>query len=165
MCASAPMSDEPDLERALAEVHQAAFAWALSCCRWDRAEAEDVLQMSYLKVLDGSARFEGRASFKTWLFAVVRRTARGRWRSWLALRARALSAPPPAEASVPEASLDGPRVRAALGALSARQREVLELVFFHDLSVEEAAGVMGVSAGAARQHYARGKANLSLRLT
>jgi len=160
------MSDEADVERALADVHEAAFAWALSCCRWNRAEAEDVLQMSYLKVLDGSARFDGRAAFKTWLFAVVRRTARGRRRSWLAwLRRRDELAPAPEAAAVAEPSLDGPRVRAALAALPARQREVLDLVFFHDLTVDAAASVMGVSPGAARQHYARGKAALAERLT
>src|SRR5262249_4240382 len=76
-----PMSHEPGLEGALAEVHAAAFAWALSCCRWQRDEAEDVLQAAYLKVLDGSARFDGRSSFRTWLFAVVRKTALGRRRA------------------------------------------------------------------------------------
>src|SRR5207302_1267667 len=41
----------------------------------DRSAAEDALQASYLKILDGRARFDGRASFRTWLFAVVRNTA------------------------------------------------------------------------------------------
>jgi DNA-directed RNA polymerase specialized sigma24 family protein len=37
---------------------------------------------------------------------------------------------------------------------------VLFLVFYHELSVDDAAGVIAVSAGAARQHYARAKARL-----
>lgn len=154
------MSHEPGLERALAEVHAAAFAWALSCCRWQRDEAEDVLQAAYLKVLDGSARFDGRSSFRTWLFAVVRKTALGRRRAWLLFWRPGASA----EAVTSTPDLDGARVRTALGRLARRQREVLDLVFFHDMTVEEAARAMGVSLGAARRHYARAKSNLAERL-
>lgn len=154
-----------ELEPLLAETHAAAFAWALSCCRWRRQEAEDVLQSAYLKVLDGRARFEGRSSFKTWLFGVVRKTALGRQRDWLRWLGRLVDADPddaPAPAAAPNP--DGARVRAALAELARRQREVLDLVFYHDLTVEEAAGVMGVSLGAARRHYARAKENLAERL-
>jgi len=154
-----------ELEPLLAETHGAAFAWALTCCRWRRQEAEDVLHAAYLKVLDGSARFDGRSSFKTWLFGVVRKTALGRQRDWLRWLARLDDADPEAAEAPPAApNLDGARVRAALGELARRQREVLDLVFYHDLSVEEAAAVMGVSLGAARRHYARAKENLAERL-
>jgi RNA polymerase sigma-70 factor (ECF subfamily) len=42
-----------------------------------------------------------------------------------------------------------------------RQQDVLHLVFYQGLTVEEAAHVMAVSVGAARTHYARGKARLA----
>ena len=66
---------QSELRAWLEEHHDDAFGWSLSCCDWERALAEDVLQTSYLKVLDGRAVFAGRSSFKTWLFAVIRRTA------------------------------------------------------------------------------------------
>jgi Sigma-70 region 2 len=68
------------LEAGLQRYHQESFGWALTCCRWVATEAEEVLQETYLKVLDGRARFDGRSHFKTWLFAVLRRTAAERRR-------------------------------------------------------------------------------------
>lgn len=128
--------------------------------------------MAYQKVLDGRARFEERSSFKTWLFGVIRLTAldQRRW-SWR----RLLRSAPLEEA---ENSPDGgvlaserlagdeqyAEVRAALDGLAARQAEVLRLVFYHDLTLDEAALAMGVSAGTARTHYERGKERLRQRL-
>ena len=65
-----------DLTAKLEELHAAAFGWALSCCGWDRSAAEDVLQATYLKLLDGRARFDERSSFRTFVFGVIARTAR-----------------------------------------------------------------------------------------
>jgi RNA polymerase sigma-70 factor (ECF subfamily) len=123
-----------------------------------------VLQTTYLKILDGKAVFNGRSTPKTWLFAVIRRTAAERRRRAL-LRAVGLAPPfEPAEAPGPDALLgasqEARRVIEALKLLSARQREVLELVFYQELTVEAAAGVMGVSVGSARVHYDRGKRRL-----
>ena len=165
------MTGEP-LERCLEALHPASYGWALGCCRWDREEAEEVLQTAYLKILDGRARFDGRSSFKTWLFAVIRRTAaerrRGRWLRSLAALRRLDARPDPAPASTPEDRFDAAEtsrvLRAVLRILPSRQREVLHLVFYQDLTVEEAAHVLGISVGSARTHYHRGKSALHERL-
>ena len=150
--------------------HAASFGWALACCRWDRTEAEDVLQLAYLKVLDGRASFGGRASFRTWLFAVIRRTAaerrrRTRVRDLALLRwhARSPGGGDPT-AGDPETQLHASRrsreLVVALARLPERQRSVLHLVFYEELSIREAAELLGVSLGSARTHYERGKRRL-----
>ena len=152
----------------LAELHAASFAWALTCCSFERQEAEDVLQAAYVKILDGRAKFDGRSSLKTWLFAVVRHTAadsrRRRLVATLGLKRLFVSLARVAPAEPAVGSDERARVRAALLRLSRRQREVLDLVFYHDLTVEEAARVMNVSVGSARVHYQRGKQRLAEQL-
>ncbi len=158
-----------DLEAQLAAIHAPSHGWALNCCRWDLHAAEEVLQMSYLKVLEGRAQFDGRSAFKTWLFGVIRRTAiehrrherfrLGRLGHWLVREVARPPAPvgPLAEAVISDESA---RLRAALRNLSPRQRDILHLVFYQDMSIEQAAAVMHVSLGTARTHYERGKATM-----
>ena len=150
----------------LEQLHAAAFGWALSCCGWDRPAAEDVLQASYLKILDGRARFDGRSTFRTWVFGVIRRSAaeaRRRavlWR-WLPLAWLVLGPEGADGRADPETALvradEAARLVGALARLPDRQREVLHLVFYEDLTIAEAASVLDVALGTARTHYERGK--------
>src|SRR5256712_7626116 len=75
--------DIAELKNELEKLHSASFGWAMSCCRRDYAEAEEVLQTVYLKIFEGKARYRGEASLKTWLFAVIRKTAIGEYRKRL----------------------------------------------------------------------------------
>jgi RNA polymerase sigma factor (sigma-70 family) len=157
------------LAAALAELHAASFGWALACCGRDASAAADVLQQAYWKVLEGKARFDERSSLKTWFFAVIRWTAAEQRRSVVRFLRRSA---PPSDAPEPPASSSAKPDRAtertesaarlsrALAKLAPRQREVLHLVFYEELSVADAAAIMGVSVGSARQHYDRGKTRL-----
>jgi RNA polymerase sigma-70 factor (ECF subfamily) len=157
--------DIAELKAELESLHSASFGWALSCCRRDRAEAEEVLQTVYLKILEGKACFRGEASLKTWLFAVIRKTAIGEHRKNLLRKLRWSDSSEQAEMASPleqpgaafEKSETQALFQNALKTLPRRQREALHLVFYQDLSLSEAAVVMGVSIGSARQHYERGK--------
>ena len=154
--------DGPELRSQLERLHGESFGWALCCCARDRDLAEEVVQEVYLKALDGRAKYDGRADFKTWLFAVIRRTAADLRRRGVLRRLRMhLYQPAPFSQEPAELPLDRADLqdsfRRALAGLPGRQRQVLQLVFCHDLSLSEAAGVMNVSLGSARTHYDRGK--------
>ena len=164
--------DSSELRAQLERYHRASYGWALSCCWRDSVEAEDVLQTVYLKILEGRARYNGQAPFKTWLFAVIRKTAADARRRNRLRRLRLIKYQESAGPAAPEESLDETIYRSqiqtlfrqALAALPRRQQEVLQLVFYHDLSLAEAAEVMGVSVGSARTHYERGKKRLRQRM-
>jgi RNA polymerase sigma-70 factor (ECF subfamily) len=157
-----------ELDDQLSCHHRAAFGWALACCRWDRTAAEDVLQTAYLKVMDGRAHFDGRGQFRTFLFGVIRRTAseerrRRAIRATLSLgvlRSERAEGIPPIGLTPILRDESTRELVAALDRLSSRQREVLHLVFYQDLTISDAADVLGVSVGSARTHYERGKAQL-----
>lgn len=64
-------TDDDRLREQLAALHDECWGWALACCHGEPDTAEEVLHMSYHKILDQRARHAGRSSFKTWLFAVM----------------------------------------------------------------------------------------------
>jgi RNA polymerase sigma factor (sigma-70 family) len=160
--------NQTEFQGELGRLHPASFGWALWCCDHRRDEAEEVLQTAYLRVMEGAARFDGASSLQTWFFGVIRRTAwEQRRRRWLREQLLGrwftqLPAPKPepdAEA-LASGSQSGRALREALSGLPARQREVLHLVFYQDLTVQEASRILEISLGTARTHFERGKAQL-----
>ncbi|HEX7038377.1 MAG TPA: RNA polymerase sigma factor [Pseudomonadales bacterium] len=173
------MTQTPQPSRqALAALHDSAFRWALVCCGQREDWAREVMQMAYLEILTGRARFDGRSTLKTWLFAVVRNTARrhaARDRRLLTLKERlAGGAAWHVNGEATEENGDAAEaigreqtrraIAAALRTLSARQRQIVELVYYHELSLAEAAAVMNVGLGSARRHFHRAKRTLAAAL-
>jgi len=159
--------DDESLRNMMEKNHTSAFGWALYCCNGDREEAADVLHSAYVQILEkGRQAFRGKSSFKTWLFSVIRNTARKR-RFQVSQRLRKFqnlvfgtrADEKGIEGRFHESEIRD-RILDLLGHLSQRQRQVLQLVFYHNLTLEEAAVVMGISVGSARTHYDRGKSRL-----
>jgi RNA polymerase sigma-70 factor (ECF subfamily) len=153
-----------ELKAELERLHQASFGWALSCCQHNRAEAEEVLQTVYLKILQGKAVYRGESKLQTWLFAVIRKTAITERRKRMLRTLISSSSTRDEPCSRPEIEFERSemqrRFQQALTRLPARQRETMHLVFYQDLSLSEAAEVMNISIGSARRHYERGKKRL-----
>ena len=164
--------DVTDLRGQLEQHHTMSFGWSLTCCRQNATEAADVLQTAYLKILDGRAVFKGRSSFKSWLFGVIRNTAADeRRRHWLRLsrlgdyfREQTATSELAASNGNEEWEDTLQALRTALAGLPRRQQEVLHLVFYQGLTIQEASSVLNVSVGSARTHYERGRGRLREKL-
>jgi RNA polymerase sigma factor (sigma-70 family) len=164
--------ERSELERELARLHTDSWGWALACVNRDRDLAHEVLQTAYVRILSGVATLRGGSSIRTWTFGVIRMTALEELRRGRRSVGRGGDDAAMVEASDPTPGPDVLTERAeraaalttALAALSPRQREVLHLVFYHGMTIEEAASVMKVSLGSARTHYKRAKAALALEI-
>jgi RNA polymerase sigma-70 factor (ECF subfamily) len=165
----------PELSNQLESLHPDAFGWALHCVAGDHSRAEEVLQNAYLKVAQGRARHGGSSSFKTWWFGVIRFTAledlrRTKFRQsllgrlWDHLPFHHATTTRSSPAQQLERREDTTILLEQLRQLPPRQAEVLHLVFYQDVTLAEAAALMGISLGSARQHYERGKHRLRANL-
>jgi RNA polymerase sigma-70 factor (ECF subfamily) len=131
----------------------------------DPAEAEDVAQETFLRIWKHAGGWrQGRARFDTWAHRVAMNLCYDRLRK----RRDVLMAEPPDQMDdgpLPDAGLtgaeaDGRRVERALQAIAPRQREAIVLVYYQDLSNQEAASVMQVSVDALESLLSRGRRSL-----
>jgi len=128
----------------------------------DTTMAEDLVSQVFLDVWRTARQFEGRSQVSTWLLSIAR------FKALTALRQRrhedidqedVLEIAD--EADTPEASLDRANTRAILRAcvakLSPAHREIVNLVYYHEKSVEEAGEIIGIpqSTVKTRMFYAR----------
>lgn len=150
----------PHISRsALEALHEEVFSWALSRCDYNQAVAEDLVQQAYVELLTGRAKFEQRSALKTFVFAVVQNLSRSRYRriaSRLRLANAAAIESQAETAALPDMDTNESLWNAVQN-LPQRQRDIIELVFCRDMTIEAASTVMGVTKGTGRVHYDRAK--------
>lgn len=146
------------LEHILQQHHRDAYLWARQCCSFDEDQAKDVLQAVYLKILEGKAKFNEKSSAKTWLFSVIRYTAIDHFKSNLTTESLDLVEEIPQWSDFDE----GPEVNyeGLIKQLSPMQGQVLLMVFYHQMTLEDCAQVLQIGIGSVRTHYDRGKKRL-----
>jgi RNA polymerase sigma-70 factor (ECF subfamily) len=128
------------------------------------ALAEDLISEVFLDVWRHAGRFEGRSSVSTWLLAIARFKALSSMRKKPdeELDEEATGAIEDSS-DTPEAALQkkdkGAALRKCLEKLSPDHREVIDLVYYHEKSVEEAAEIIGIPEATVktRMFYARKK--------
>jgi RNA polymerase sigma-70 factor (ECF subfamily) len=126
-----------------------------------RAEAEEVAQEVFLKLIARVDQYDGRAPVASWLFAIAANACRDRLRKSGRRTAVSLEAVAETAASDPPADralLESERrrlVRKALLRLSEDQREALVLARYHDLPYAEIARTLAISEGAVKTRIFR----------
>lgn len=177
--------DEAAFRSLIQRHHGSMFRLAMAYVR-DRGVAEDVVQESWLVCLRGLDRFEGRSSLKTWILGTVINVARARRRKEARIlpfaslfirddsdRPRTTVDPsrfgvdgswrahPYHWENVPESKVLGDetlqKVKAAIGELPPKQREVIVLRDVAGFDAGEVSGLLGISAAnqRVRLHRAR----------
>ncbi|MEL6794284.1 MAG: RNA polymerase sigma factor [Pseudomonadota bacterium] len=137
--------------RVLYERHRGPLLAFLRSKCGDAELAADVAQDAMIEVWTSAAKFSGRSSPKTWVFAIARNKLVDRLRR--DSRLSVVEEPPemiddaPDPTTVIASAQDASRVRACLSKLSENHRSVIELAFFHELKYEEIAEVEGVPVG------------------
>ncbi len=141
------------LDHVLNQHHTEAYLWARQCCGFDDEAAKDVLQMVYLKILEGKAKYNEKAEVKTWVFSVIRNTAVDYLKSRKALYPLDIVKAKAEESDTVEYE----DYQAIIQRLPERQRQVMLLVFYHGRTLENVAKILELGIGTVRTHYNRGK--------
>ena len=141
--------------------HVRAYRFVLRLVR-DETVAEDLISEVFLDVWRQAGRFEGRSQVSTWLLAIAR------FKALSALRRRPDEELDDEAAEAIEDPSDDPEValekkgksaaiRKCLEKLSAEHREIVDLVYYHEKSVEEVAQIVGIPENTVktRMFYAR----------
>lgn len=136
--------------------HRDAYLWARQCCSFNDDLAKDVLQQVYLKILEGKATLNDEEKAKTWIFSIIRYTAIDHLRK----TGKIISIEDAEEIADIEEEIDLTDYKAIINLLPRMQQEVILMVFYHQMTIEQSAEVLEISLGTARTHYDRGKKNL-----
>jgi RNA polymerase sigma factor (sigma-70 family) len=145
---------------------QAVYRYCRAMLR-DADRANDVLQKTFVQAYQGLARFEGRSSLRTWLFAIARHRCLDEvkvWRRW-ARRATAMDDVPAGDmpdvaegASVERGLLDEERrriVARCVEELAPRTRDAIVQRYTQGLSYAQMSDVTGEQAATLRARVAR----------
>jgi RNA polymerase sigma-70 factor, ECF subfamily len=143
--------------------HVRVYRFVLRLVR-NEAAAEDLISEVFLDVWRQADRFEGRSTASTWLLAIAR------FKALSSMRRKPDEELDEETAATIEDTSDDPEIslqkkdksavlRGCLGQLSREHREVIDLVYYHEKSVEEVAEIVGIPEATVktRMFYARKK--------
>jgi RNA polymerase sigma-70 factor (ECF subfamily) len=155
--------DRLAMQALYARHHVKVFRFVLRLVR-NEASAQDLISEVFLDVWRQAARFEGRSAVSTWILAIAR------FKALSSVRRRKEAQLDEEEAEAIEDEADTPEVtlqkkdtgevlRQCLAKLSPDHREIIDLVYYHEKSVEEVAEIVDIPENTVktRMFYARKK--------
>ena len=155
--------DKVAMQVLFARHHVRVYRFVLRLVR-NETTAEDLISEVFLDVWRQAAKFESRSAVSTWLLAIAR------FKALSSLRKRSEEELDDETAAAIEDTGDDPEVavqkkdksealRKCLIQLSPDHREIIDLVYYHEKSIEEVAEIIGIPENTVktRMFYARKK--------
>jgi RNA polymerase sigma-70 factor, ECF subfamily len=153
------IADRAAMHTLFARHHLAVYRFVLQRLQ-DKAQAEDVTSEVFLEVWRHAGRFEGRSAVLTWILAIARYKIFAA-RPHASVRVDGDVASGLENPNDPEAPLQtrdrNVVLRKCITRLSAEHREVIDLVYYQEQSMESVATILGIprSTAKTRVFYAR----------
>ncbi|GAC1302822.1 MAG: sigma-70 family RNA polymerase sigma factor [Vulcanimicrobiaceae bacterium] len=130
----------------------------------DADEAKDITQDAFLRAFDRLGECRSDRPFGRWIFVIARNasldTMRRRRRAATHVTRERLPSPEPGPEELALRNDEAARVRAALGALPDRYRDVLELYYMRGLRYREIALELAIPIGTVKTYISRAKRRL-----
>lgn len=176
-CGSAEMTERTD-EELLAAWREGSDAAGTQLCeriidplyRFFRNKTdgapEDLVQQTLAATVEGRARFEGRASFRSYVFGIARNVLRSALRSRYEhphdpdFSTQSLADLVPSPSSIAAHRQQNSMLHQALRKLPVDQQIALELFYWEGLTGPEIAEILGLKEGGVRSRLLRGRAAL-----
>lgn len=158
------------IDTLVAELFEAESTRLVALARFftdDRTAAEDLVQEAFIRFARNTSRIEDRSRAAAYLRSIVINLARDHnRRGLLSFRHRPPAMPDePSAESRAEDRAAREDVVLALRGLPRRQRECLALRYYLELSIDDTAATLGISANSVKTHIKRGLHSMGAVLT
>jgi RNA polymerase sigma-70 factor (ECF subfamily) len=151
------------------------YSYALILTR-NHAEAEDLVQETYVRGIQAMGRLQACSNLKGWLFTILRNVWLNQLRKWrngpqmIALEledgvANSIAEPSKDSLELYVSKMEAEQVRAAIQELPLKYRDIILLREYEELSYQEIAGVLDCPVGTVMSRLGRARAKLRTLLT
>jgi len=148
---------------------------ALNLCRGlvGESEAEDAVQETFVKVWRNIKKYDRQKKFRTWLLTIAKNTCLDMLRKKRPIVfsdfenddgdntfIESLTDKEPLPPEIAEAHLSADKISAALSGLSAKNRMVMEMHYYDEMTLQEIADVLNESVNTVKSRYRRALSTL-----